>query len=354
VSVTLTCDSGDVGGSNPRNIAPGSPETFNVTGFNAGDDCTALESPVPAGYAQDNSDCQNVVLGGTKTACTINNVTALTLVTQGGCTFDRNTSRNLRQFPLIYTPDGSASGHKLNASNPGQFFMNAAYGGSATSIQIKIPYPFVTVGTNPVKVYDGVTTTNASKTCFAPDNLVRSQTNQISWNWNTQNFASTPQTINVTKASGDFAYVRVHLAYGLKGVAGNCAKTGTTEPFTASCSSPAVTIAGYKEYEFSFTGGAVTPIDKIESYNIFKKNPGIGGLILQNGTTAPIGSTKVEIWQSNKKMADLYTDEDGWYMWSYKYTGKAATFNVKLPAYNLSQSVTLKSNGYLSVPFTTP
>jgi hypothetical protein len=115
-----------------------------------------------------------------------------------------------------------------------------------------------------------------------------------------------------------------------------------------------VTIAGYKQYQFSFTGGAVTPTDTIESYNVFKKNPGIGGLVLQNGTTAPIGNTKVEVWQSNKKMADLYTDEDGWYMWAYKYTGKAATFTVKLPAYNLSQSVTLKSNGYLSVPFTTP
>ena len=39
-------------------------------------------------------------------------------------------------------------------------------------------------------------------------------------------------------------------------------------------------------------------------------------------------------------------------MWAYKYTGKAATFTVKLPAYDQSKSVTLKSNGYLVVNFT--
>ena len=48
------------------------------------------------------------------------------------------------------------------------------------------------------------------------------------------------------------------------------------------------------------------------------------------------------------------TDADGWYMWSYKYAGKATSFTVKLPAYGLQQTVTLKSNGYLSVPFTVP
>jgi hypothetical protein len=50
----------------------------------------------------------------------------------------------------------------------------------------------------------------------------------------------------------------------------------------------------------------------------------------------------------------VYTDADGWYMWQYKYTGKASTFTVKLPAYNLQQSVTLKSNAFVVVNFTVP
>ena len=55
-----------------------------------------------------------------------------------------------------------------------------------------------------------------------------------------------------------------------------------------------------------------------------------------------------------KLVATVYTDQDGWYQWAYKYTGKAATFTVKLAAYGASQSVTLKSNGFLVVSFTVP
>ena len=311
---------------------------------------------MPAGYAQNNTDCQNVPIG-TDNECTIQNVTALTMVTQGGCTFDRDTSRSLRQFPLIFTPDGSSSGHKLNASNPGQFFMNAAYGGSASSIRIWIPYPFVTVGANPVKVYSGVTTTNATKTCFAPSDLVRSQTNQINWTWSGggANTFGNKKYIDVTVPPGGFVYVRIHLDYGLKGVAAGCARGSQTPP-TATCSSPSAgfAITGYKTYAFSFTDGAVTPTDTIESYNDFKKNPGIGGLVLQTGTNAPIAGTPVQILQGATVKANLSTDADGWYMWAYKYTGKATSFTVKLPAYGLQQTQTLKSNGYLSVPFTVP
>ena len=38
-------------------------------------------------------------------------------------------------------------------------------------------------------------------------------------------------------------------------------------------------------------------------------------------------------------------------MWAY-YTGKAASFTVKLPDLGKSQTVTLKSNGFLEVNFT--
>jgi hypothetical protein len=48
-------------------------------------------------------------------------------------------------------------------------------------------------------------------------------------------------------------------------------------------------------------------------------------------------------------LGTVYSDQDGWYMWQYKYTGKAATFTVNLPTYNTSQTVTLKSNGFLVV-----
>ncbi len=49
----------------------------------------------------------------------------------------------------------------------------------------------------------------------------------------------------------------------------------------------------------------------------------------------------------------VYTDEDGWYMWSYKYTGKAATFYIKAtaPGYSKTQEVVLKSNSFVVANF---
>jgi hypothetical protein len=64
-------------------------------------------------------------------------------------------------FRLIYTPDFVAGGgvYKLNASNPGQFYYNGFYNGTAgevVDLVIEIPYPFVTQGANPFHIYDGV------------------------------------------------------------------------------------------------------------------------------------------------------------------------------------------------------
>jgi len=71
-----------------------------------------------------------------------------------------------------------------------------------------------------------------------------------------------------------------------------------------------------------------------------------------SGASEPVPNVKVKIYDaSNKLVTTVYTDQDGWYMWQYKYTGKATTFTVKLPSYNQSKSVTLKSNGFVIVTF---
>ena len=164
VGVTLTCD-GDIGGDGgPVTADPdGTPNAvFNITGFDEPDTCTVTESGQPPGYTPVFSgDCNSsgviaLTVGDSSYACTITNMQSLTVLTAGGCTFDRR-DRTGRQFPLILTPDGGATS-KLNATNPGQFFMNAVYSGSATSLTLKVPFPFVTVGTNPVKIYNGVIT----------------------------------------------------------------------------------------------------------------------------------------------------------------------------------------------------
>ena len=69
------------------------------------------------------------------------------------------------------------------------------------------------------------------------------------------------------------------------------------------------------------------------------------------------GGLPIEIYEGNKKLGSTTTDPDGWYMWSYKYTGKRVTFTVKLRLANgawLSQDVLMKSNGFVIVNFDNP
>lgn len=74
--------------------------------------------------------------------------------------------------------------------------------------------------------------------------------------------------------------------------------------------------------------------------------------MLKSGSGDPVANVRVQIYQGTQLKATVYTDQDGWYMWTYKYTGKPATFTVKLPAYGLSQMVTLRANCFLVVNFT--
>ena len=149
---------------------------------------------------------------------------------------------------------------------------------------------------------------------------------------------------------GGVAYINIHLDYGLKGTTNYSkdAMNGVIDYTTA-----AVIIADKQSYVFddSSTPGNST----VQSENVFKRDPGIGGLVKLSGTSDPVPNVKVQIYDSsNTLLATVYTDQDGWYMWQYKYTGKAATFTVNLPVYNLAQAVTLKSNGFLVVNVTLP
>src|SRR5437867_327547 len=84
---------------------------------------------------------------------------------------------------------------------------------------------------------------------------------------------------------------------------------------------------------FSAADGVVAVSDTVVNSNVFKHDPGIGGLVLESDGD-PVSNVQVEI-SSTKKLATVYTDQHGWYMWAYKDTGKAATFTVELPAYKL-------------------
>jgi hypothetical protein len=58
VSVTLSCTSGTVT-NNPQSASESSPAVFDISGAASGATCTAVETSVPSGYTEDESDCQN-------------------------------------------------------------------------------------------------------------------------------------------------------------------------------------------------------------------------------------------------------------------------------------------------------
>ncbi len=266
------------------------------------------------------------------------------------------------QFKLVFTPDQNANGSwKLNASNPGQFYYNIFYVGAGNEdITITLPYAWVTQGAVPVHVYSdvGVTMNSSGGYCLTPTGELANEPDQVTLaNYSPQTFGSTTTvTIHVPAVSG-FAYINLHLDYGLKGTTGY-AKGGPSGNDAVKSGTSTVLIPDIQSYGFSDTeGGSVSAM----SINSFKKDPGIGGLVLNTNGDA-VKNAKVQIYQGTSKSATatVYTDEDGWYMWQYKWTGKAVSFVIKMtPSLpykqtTQSQTVMLKANGYLVVNFTVP
>ena len=278
----------------------------------------------------------------------------------GRCSFDKDSAAG-RQFNLLFTSDPqNVPNYKVTATNPGQFFYQIFYTGSPgtdVNFNVTLPYPFVTKGANPVHGYDGAEIDEND--CYVPGTgiPVTGATVLLSEYGNTDNpgdegFGDTEtRTIIVTVPSTGVVYLEMHLDYGLKG-AGGYAKSNVCG--TGNDANNAVDVCHLASYTFSVDTGLVDHSDAIQSQNIFKKSPGVAGLTL-NSISDPLANLTVEIYDgSNKKLGAVKTDADGWYQWTYKYTGKAATFTVKVPAYGLSQKVTLKSNGFLVVNFTVP
>jgi hypothetical protein len=285
------------------------------------------------------------------------------LVTNSGlCTFDVNPDRDGDQFRLIYTPDQphsapTAPRWKLNASNPGQFYWNVFVTGTPDTeetITLTIPYPFVTKGANPVHVFDGVTIDSGDETCLTPGNAIEAVASPATVGLGDYESDTIDIEVTVTIPASGFVYIAVHLDYGFKHVLSSCYPDSKTT-LNVTCELPAGTlINNHDSYTFSFSNGQ-SGSATVENENVVKNDPGIAGLVTQAVSNDPVAGAKVEIYNgSGSKVATVYTDADGWYQWTYKHTGKAATFVVRLPAYSLQQSVTLKSNAYVIVNFSVP
>ncbi|MFM8877176.1 MAG: hypothetical protein ACKOGC_14010, partial [Anaerolineae bacterium] len=275
------------------------------------------------------------------------------------CTFDYDSSMVGNQFRLIFTPAVGSPSYKLNASNPGQFYYNIFYSNDTDqpvtpTVTITLPYPFVTQGAVPIHAYSGVTVSQSSgQYCLTPGDEIfnTKQFNVTLGSYSTQAMGATT-TLNVTLPeipAGGFVYTNIHLDYGLKDSIGY-GKDGNNNATAYGTSS--ILIPDMQWYGFADNLGLS---HSVQSLNIFKKNPGVGGKGYKTATTDPLPNSQVLIYNSSKKLvATLYTDLDGWYMWSYKYTGKPTTFYITMPAYGITKTITLKSNGYVEVNFNVP
>src|SRR5262249_58447761 len=102
---------------------------------------------------------------------------------------------------------------------------------------------------------------------------------------NSPSFGSTtPVTVHVPALSGGFAYTNIHLDYDLKGRTGYT-KTANGMNYDATNTTSPPSIVYNQTYAFSDTAGGG---DTTQSENVFKKNPGVGGLVVKNATADPV------------------------------------------------------------------
>jgi hypothetical protein len=287
------------------------------------------------------------------------------------------------QFRLLFIqdpilkPNGTydLNAYRLNASNPGQFYYNVFYmgtpGGEVT-LDIDIPYPFVTQGAVPIQVHDGVMVAGGTG-CYTPSPslpgyVITSEEGNLSTSGNPvillgdydpQKLGSTT-TVTVTgevPASG-LLYVTIHLDYGLKKTTAWKAVDSDGDGATDDARSDTLglTLTSPQAYTFSYrVDGAPADTTSPASTNEFKRNPGTAGQVLQASTGNPLAGVLVElVGPTGRVVGRATTDADGVYIISYKHTGKTATYTVRLPNYGLSQKVALKANGFAIVTFDVP
>jgi hypothetical protein len=169
--------------------------------------------------------------------------------------------------------------------------------------------------------------------------------------------ASTTIPVTLTVPPSGVVYLAIHLDYGLKGTSGYA--KNVLDDAVDSVNTAKVLVPNHGTYGFS-VAGAQNGSTSIQNLNVFKKIPGVAGLALYNGTINPVPGATVTLANSKGvPVGSGLTDEDGFYMIAYKYTGKAATFYVSivtrpLEGYSDTQAIKLKSTAFVRQDFLVP
>jgi hypothetical protein len=179
--------------------------------------------------------------------------------------------------------------------------------------------------------------------------------------------------LNVKIPASGMVFIRQHIDDGLKGplvdVTGDGVRDslfygkGTGDNATNALTG-AILIPENTEHPFSVTfdpmGDNLPGSVSIYNDNVFKKNTGVAGRITDENGDGVEGK-QVNLYAGSSASGPVIgsgiSDEAGWYIITYKHTGKAAQYTVQLvPAGAAVTSpnpveITLKSNGFAEVLF---
>ena len=218
----------------------------------------------------------------------------------------------------------------------------------------------MTQDAKPIEVYDGVTiNTSGGQTCLMPGKKIFAGSQQVTLsNYVKPVMGVTTYSFDVTVSvpPTGFVFLAIHLDYGLKASTGY-GQNGATD--ATACGSTGILVPNGQPYTFSVSGAAHDS-STVSSYNIFKKNPGTGGLAQSQTTTFSVpGATAALKDAKGTVLGTGVTDQDGWYLINYRATGKGTSYYLTLTPPKgagaaQTQTISLKANGYVEADFTTP
>jgi hypothetical protein len=347
----------------------------------------SVTEPLHPGYhVSFSEDCTGTIgIGETKTCIVTNDDFIISAVTDSSlCTFDVDASTPLTsEFRLNFTMDPQNPGKwLLNSTNPGQFYYNVFnYGaeGDPVTLEILVPFPFLTQGSNPIQVHSNfLILEEDGGICFEPQDDVTSaftiETSALTpvspsgaqiVTFEDYGLAPNLGSLATVTVTGEMPgtgqlYVTIHLDYGFKKTSGWMKDAGDdsadkdSDPLTPP--NPEISIEDGQPYTFAVSGD-VSDSQVVESINRFKRDPGFAGVVslITPYGEEPLAGVRVQVYgPSNNLIGTVVTDADGVYLLVYKHTGKAAYYTVKLPDYGKQVKVLVKSNGWAIVNFTVP
>jgi hypothetical protein len=301
--------------------------------------------------------------------------------TDGGTACTTGTCEDDGDFRLLFIPDvQQLPFYKLVASNPGQTYYNVFHDGTkgeSVTLTIDIPWPYVTVGGNPVHVYDGNTVPLDADGCFLDDSATEvpaswtSNCGEMNWSCPAQDGSACQITVEFVMPS-DLAYVNVHLDYGLEGPQTDCniidsvvdrydRDPSTSDAMSVDLVSTTDTsnpmyygnpITQCTAYEFSYNGDS--GFDVVQNGNVYKPLSGAMARAFSSEADDPVPEgalAELVNARTGEVVASDLSDEDGYIRMVYAHKGKPTDYIVRLPEYGLEQIAQFRSNGWTYVTF---